>query len=304
MKKYLLLLLLVPLVKQAAAQELLAKLSVATNRVSTQEAKKKFQTLQGTLTDFLNNRKWSNDTYLPQEKIKCNFLLSIDQDMGNNVYKASLTVQAARPVYNTAYESPIINFQDNDISFRYVEFQPIEFNENRIQGTDPLAANLTAILAYYANVILGMDYDSFAPRGGDPFFQKAQNIVNNAPESGDITGWKTFDGLRNRYKLIENLTDNRFTLMHDAIYNYYRTGLDLFYENEEQGRGGILAALTFLNKLNADNPNSMVMQFFFQGKSAELVKIFSKANADAKQKARDLLVKLDISNANAYKELR
>jgi hypothetical protein len=304
MKKIFLLFLIFPFFMQASAQELLAKMTVVSNRVSTQEAKKKFQNLQGTLTDFLNNRKWSGDAYLPQEKIKCNFLISIDQDLGNNVYKASLTVQAARPVYNTTYESPIINFQDNDLSFRYADFQPIEFNENRIQGSDPLAANLTAILAYYVNIILGMDYDSFSPRGGDPFFQKARYIVNNAPESGDITGWKTFDGLRNRNKLIENLTDNRFTLMHDAIYSYYRSGLDLFYENEEQGRAGILASLNFINKLNTDNPNSMVMQFFFQGKSTELYRIFSRADNDSKQRARDLLVKLDITNANAYKELK
>ena len=288
----------------ASSQELLAKLTVATNRVTTQEAKKKFQTLQGNLTDFLNNRKWTNDTYLPQEKIKCNFLISIDQELGNNVYKASITVQAARPIYNTTYESPIVNYQDNDLTFRYAEFQPVEFNENRIQGTDPLAANLTALLAYYANIILGMDYDSFSPRGGDPYFKRAQNIVNNAPEGSDITGWKTFDGLRNRYKLIENLTDSRFTLMHDAIYNYYRSGLDLFYENEEQGRAGILAALTFINKLNADNPNSMVMQFFFQGKSGELLRIFSRADGEGKQRAKDLLVKLDVTNAGAYKELQ
>jgi hypothetical protein len=304
MKKYFFALFISTFCLYVSAQELQAKITVQANRVSTQEAKKVFQTLQTSLGTFLNSRKWSADPYQPQEKIKCNFLLSIDQDMGNNVYKASLTVQAARPVYNTTYESPIINFQDNDLVFRYAEFQPIEFNENRIQGSDPLAANLTAILAYYANIILGMDYDSFSPRGGDPYFQRAQNIVNNAPESGDITGWKTFDGIRNRFRLIENLTDSRFTLVHDAIYNYYRSGLDAFYENEEAGRNGILASLTSLNTVNGDNPNSMVMQFFFQGKSGELVKIFSRANADVKQQARDLLVKLDITNATAYKELK
>src|SRR5207302_6499611 len=138
----------------------------------------------------------TTDTYQPQERIKCNFLITIDEYSGDNTYKASLTVQAARPVYNTTYESPIINFQDPDFEFKYVEFQPVEFNENRVQGNDPLTGNITAILAYYCNIILGMDYDSFSPRGGDPYFQKAQYIVNNAPESGTITGWKAFDGLR------------------------------------------------------------------------------------------------------------
>lgn len=287
------------------AQELQAKLTIVANKVNTQVDKKVFQTLQTALTNFLNNRKWTNDTYQPQEKIKCNFFLNIDEYKGNNLYKSTLTVQAARPVYNTTYESPIINFQDQDVQFKYIEFQPIEFNENRIQGSDPLAANITAVLAYYVNIILGMDYDSFASHGGDPYFQKAQYIVNNAPESGsDIIGWKAFDGLRNRFKLVQGLTDSRFNLVHDAIYAYYRGGMDRFYDNEIEGRKAILNALNFLNTVNNENPNSMIIPFFFQGKSNELVKIFTKADNDLKTRARDFLVKLDLTNASAYKELK
>lgn len=288
----------------AGAQELQARLTISANRVGNQVDKKVFQTLQTALTNFVNNRRWTADNFAAAEKIKCNFLLSIDQAVGDNIYKASLTVQAARPIFNTQYESPLVNFQDNDIVFRYVEFQPIEFNENRVQGSDPLAANMTAVLAYYINLILGMDYDSFAPRGGDPYFKRAQNIVNNAPEGRDITGWKTFDGIRNRFRLIENLTDSRFNPIHDAIYSYYRTGLDQFYENEEEGRKGILTALTFLNTINQENPNSMVLQFFFQGKSNELVNIFNRATPDVKQRARNLLTTLDISNTAAYNNLK
>jgi hypothetical protein len=292
------------LLQFSSAQELQAKFSIVSNKVSTQVDKKIFQTLQASLTNFLNNRKWTNDNYQPQEKIKCNFLLTIDDYTGDNVFKATLTVQAARPVYNTSYESPIINFQDPSIAFKYVEFQPIEFNENRIQGSDPLAANLTAVLAFYVNIILGMDYDSFSPRGGDPYFQKAQFIVNNAPEGSDIVGWKAFEGLRNRFKLMQGFTDSRFNLVHDAIYAYYRNGFDKFYENETDGRNGILSALSNLNTINTENPGSMVLQFFFLGKSNELVKIFSKAEPEMRNRARDFLVKLDLTNASAYKELK
>jgi hypothetical protein len=286
------------------AQEIQARLTVMSNKISTNIDKKIFNTLQTALTNFLNNRKWSNDVFAPNEKIQCNFLLNIEQELGNNVYKGKLTVQAARPVYNTTYDSPIINFIDDDVVFRYQEFQPIEFNENRIQGNDPVAANLTAILAYYVNIILGLDYDSFSLRGGDPYFKKAWNIVNNAPESRDITGWRSFESLRNRYWLAENLNNNRFALIHDVLYSYYRSGLDIFFENEEEGRKGILNSLNFLNTINAENPNSMLMQFFFQGKSAELVKVFSKANGDTKARAKDILSRLDITNTSAYKELR
>ena len=290
--------------QKADAQELQAKFSVLANRVSNQVDKKVFQTLQTALTNFVNSRKWTGDAFQPQEKIRCSFLLNIDQELGGNVYKATLTVQSARPAYNTTYESPLINFQDNEVTFKYVEFQPIEFNENRVQGNDPVAANLPAVIAYYVNLILGMDYASFTLRGGDPYFQKAQNIVNNAPEGAQISGWKPFDGLRNRYKLIEGFVDNRFALVHDAVYAYYRSGLDVFSEKEKDARVGVLNALNYLNTVNQENPGSMVIQFFFQGKSNELVKIFSKAEPETKNQARTLLSRLDLTNANAYKELR
>lgn len=304
MKNIFFLISAVCLLQASSAQELQAKFSIVTSKVGSGVDKKIFQTLQTAITNFLNNRKWTNDNFQTQEKIKCSFLFTIDEYSGNNVFKGSLTVQSARPIYNTTYESPIINMQDPSVQFKYVEFQPLDYNENRIQGSDPLASNLTAIFAYYVNIILGMDYDSFSPRGGDPYFQKALYIVNNAPEGGDIVGWKTFEGLRNRHKLIQGFTDSRFNLVHDAIYSYYRGGFDKFYENETDGRNSVLKALNDLNTVNSDNPGSMVIQFFFQGKSNELVKLFSKAEADTKTRARDFLSKLDLTNASAYKELR
>jgi Domain of unknown function (DUF4835) len=303
-KKILICLAFIGFTLTVEGQEIQARLSVIVSKVSTQVDKKIFQTLQTALINFLNSRRWTNDVFQPAEKIQCNFLLTIDEDKGNNVFKGKLTVQAARPVYNTSYDSPIMNFLDDNVTFRYVEFQPIEFNENRVQGNDPLAANITAVLAFYVNIILGLDYDSFSLRGGDTYFQKAWSIVNNAPENSDIGGWKSYEGLRNRYWLAENFNNNRFALMHDALYSYYRSGMDIFYENEDAGRTGILNSLNFLNTINNENPNSMALQFFFQGKSNELVKVFSKATAEQKSRARDLLGKLDITNVNVYKELK
>ncbi|MBL7732664.1 MAG: DUF4835 family protein [Chitinophagaceae bacterium] len=304
LKKFLAAALLVLGSLVAQGQELQARFSVITSKVSTQVDKKVFKTMETALINFLNNRRWTSDAFQANEKIQCSFLLTIEQDLGNNVYKGKLTVQAARPVYNTTYDSPILNFLDDNMVFKYVEFQPVEFNENRVQGNDPLVANLTAVLAYYVNIILGLDYGSFSIRGGDNYFQKAWNIVNNAPENRDITGWKSFESLRNRYWLAENLNNSRFALIHDALYNYYRLGMDLFYENEEAGRSGLLNSLNFLNSVNNENPNSMIMQVFFQGKSNELVKVFTKATADQKARARDILTRLDISHASAYKELK
>jgi hypothetical protein len=198
--------------------------------------------------------------------------------------------------------SPVINYQDNDVTFKYINFQQLEFNDTRVSGTDPLVSNLTAVFAYWINIILGFDYDSFSLRGGNAFFQKAQNIVNNAPEGRNISGWKPFDGTRNRYWLTENLLNSKYTIIHDAIYDYYRLGMDKLYEQEATARGNILNVLNMLNTFNVQNSNTMILQFFMQAKTQELVQVFSKANPTDKAKALDLLKKLDISSASQYEE--
>ena len=284
------------------AQELRARVSVLSSRVANNVDKKAFQTLQTALDNFINTRKWTTDNFAPQEKIDCSFLLNLQSTGDANVYKASLTIQSARPVFNSSYVCPLINFQDNDIIFKYAEFQQLEFNDNRVSGTDALASNLTAVIAYYINIILGMDYDSFSQRGGDAYFQKAQNIVNNAPEGKDISGWKAFDGTRNRYWLVENLLNSKYTIIHDAIYDYYRLGMDKLYDEEANARIQMLNVLSLLNNLNTDNPNTMILQFFFQGKSQELINIFSKASPPDKARALEFLQKLDVPNAPKYKE--
>jgi hypothetical protein len=158
------------------------------------------------------------------------------------------------------------------------------------------------VFGYYAFVVLGFDYASFAPHGGDPFFQKAQNIVNNAPDGRNISGWKAFDGIRNRYWLVENMLNSRYSIMHDVYYNYYRLGMDKLYEDDNAARAELLNVLNLLNNFNSENPNTMINQFFFQGKSTELIKIFSKALPQDKVKAKELLSKLDLTNSSKYKD--
>ncbi|MEO6731618.1 MAG: DUF4835 family protein [Ferruginibacter sp.] len=286
----------------ADAQELNAKVTVNSSRVGNTVNKNVFQTLQTALNTFLNNRKWTKDVFSVNEKIDCNFFLNLQASTDANIYTASLTIQAARPVFNTTYLSPIINYQDEDISFKYIEFQQLEFNENRVGGTDALVANLTAVFAYYANIIIAFDHASFAPRGGDIYFLKAQNIVNNAPEARGISGWKAFDGKRNRYWLVENMMNSRYAIVNDIYYAYYRQGMDKMYENETTARVEMLNVLNLLSNFNSDNPNTMINQFFFQGKANELIKIFSKSLPQDKLRASELLQKMDITNATRYKD--
>lgn len=302
MRKLKFLILLFIINSEVSAQELNARVSVVANRVGNNVNRNTFNTLQTALNNFMNNRKWSQDAFDPNEKIDCNFLLNLEPTQEQNVYSAQLTIQAARPVFNSSYQSPLINFKDESIVFKYVEFQQLEFNDNRVSGSDPLVSNLTAVFAYYANLVLAFDYSSFSLKGGVPYFQKAQNIVNNAPDGRGITGWKPFDDVRNRYWLVENMINSRYNVMHDIYYNYYRLGMDKLYEDEKAARAELLNVLTLLESFNSDNPNTMINQFFFQGKSAEWINIFKKAMPQDKVRARELLAKLDLTNATKYKD--
>ena len=302
MRKFSFLIILLFAVTISEAQELKATITVVSSQVGNSVNPSVFRTLQTALNNFINNKKWTNDNFLPNEKVECNFLLNLEATADVNVYSANLTIQAARPIYNSTYRSPIINFRDESVLFKYVEFQQLEFNENRVSGSDAQVSNLTAVLAYYVNRILAFDYDSFSLHGGDSYFQKAQNIVNNAPDGRAISGWKAFDGARNRYWLVENMLNSRYTIMHDVYYNYYRLGMDKLYEDENQARAEVLNVLNLLNSFNTDNPNKMINQFFFQGKSTELIKLFSKAPQQDKARASELLQKMDVTNANKYKD--
>jgi hypothetical protein len=285
----------------AAAQELNARVTVNSSQVGTAVNKNTFQSLQNALTTFLNTRKWTTDKFLVNEKIDCNFLLILQPTKEDNVYSASLTIQAARPIFNTTYFSPIINYQDEDITFKYIQFQQLEFNENRVAGVDALTSNLTAVFAYYAYMIIAFDYDSFSQRGGVPYFQKAQNIVNNAPQGRSILGWTAFDSRRNRYWLVENMQNTGYAIMHDIYYGYYRKAADKMYEDENTARAEMLNVLNMLNNFNTNNQNTMILAFFFQGKANELIKVFSKASPQDKARASEILQKIDITNSDRYK---
>ncbi len=285
-----------------SAQELNARVSVVSSRVGTYVSPSTFTTLQTALNNFLNNRKWTTDNFGVNEKIDCNFSLNLEPTDEQNIYKATLMIQAARPIYNTSFLSPLVNYRDENIIFKYVEFQKLDFNENRVSGTEPLQSNLTAIFAYYAYMILGFDYDSYSLKGGIPYFQKAQNIVNNAPDGRGISGWKPFDNIRNRYWLVENMLNSRYNVFHDIYYGYYRMGLDQFYDDEKAARAQLLTVLDLLNTFNQENPNTMINQFFFQGKASEWINIFKKAMPQDKVKAAELLSKLDLTNSSKYKD--
>jgi hypothetical protein len=287
---------------QADAQELAATVNVQTNKIENQIDAKIFTQFQKQLKDFINQRKWTSDVFALEEKIDCSFYITIESIVSPGVYEAKLSVVANRPVYNANYTTPLLNMQDANFTFKYQLAQPMEFNENRVQGADPLEANLTAVIAYYINIIIGLDYDSFAPKAGMPYFNKALNIVYNAPEGSGISGWKSYDGQRNRYIFVDNLTKSGFDKLHEVIYAYNREGLDQMSEKPEIARAAILNALMAMQEINEANVNSMVVPILMQGKFTEIVGIFENADKSMKKQLLNTLTNIDIANINRYKE--
>ena len=291
---------MVLVLSSAKSQEIQARLTVMTNKISTAIDKKIFMTLQTALTNFLNQRKWSTDVFAPNEKIQCNFLLSVEQELGNNVYKGRLTVQAARPVYNTTYDSPIINFIDDDVVFRYQEFQPIE------DGTEFYKDNLSAVFSFYAHFILGLDAESFALGAGDEHFQLAQNILNQIPPHvGDQDkGWTSLNKKTTRYWMVENMLSARYKTFKEAWYNYHRKSLDVMHSNLEQALTTMVDALRMVDKTHAAYPNTVGVIMFVSAKSDEIVEIFKTADRAKKTAVYEIMRKLDPSGAGKYNAIR
>ena len=295
MKKFILIVPLLLTLNSGFCQELNCTVKVITAQLQTADPQV-FQTLQKSIYEFMNNRKWTNDNFAANERIECSLLINVTQELASDKFGAQLTIQSNRPVFDASYNSTLFKWVDKDFEFLYTQYQPLEYTDNSF------TTNLTSVLAYYAYLIIGFDYDTFSPNGGNTYFQKAQNIVNSA-QSVSQQGWKSYEGIRNRYWLINNLLNSKLDNMHTVLYKYHREGLDKMYENPDLARKPIVECLNLLTAMNDDNPNSMVLQVFMQAKQEEFVNIFSKATPNEKTNAVQLLSKLDASNASKYQAI-
>ncbi len=296
MKKYILILgLAAATALPARGQEFRCNISVSADRIQAAN-RNLFYTMQSQMYEFLNNRRWTEHTFSMEERIECNIFIRLDEQISADEFKGSIQVQLKRPVFNATYESTVLNIKDNDFQCRYVEYQPLEFNETSNRD------NLTNILAFYAYVILGFDYDSFAPGGGTPYFQKAQAIVNNSQNARE-KGWKAFESERNRYWLIENIMNRSYSGMRDCMYTYHRMGLDIMADKPEEGRASIAEALRSVQQVFRRRPSTYILQIFFDAKSDELVNIFSKSYPDERNRVLAILNEVDPSNGAKYKKI-
>ncbi len=295
MKKIFGIFLFLALFSTVYSQEFNVVVQVTSPQVEGTE-KKVFETLQQEMNDFVNNRKWTNFNYKPEERIEGTILITVSQRVSSDQFVARINVALRRPVFNASYNSPLLNYIDKDFEFTYVEYQPLEYNDNTF------SSSLTSTIAYYLYIYLGLDGDTFARMGGAPYYEKAQNVVNLAQNARE-KGWKGFESQKNRYWMIENLTNPTYSSVREAIYKYHRLGLDVMSEDVERGRASINESLELLRKANRERPGLFIIQLFLEAKRDELINIYSGASPMDKTLAVNILKEIDPASAARYQRI-
>lgn len=277
------------------AQDFICQLSVNSSKISGSN-RERYNKLQQDLYTFINDRKWSQYTLKANERIECAIMITLDAISGD-VITATMTLQLQRPIYGSSYKSTLLNFQDKDIKFTYVDGDPLEYVENASIN------QLTSLIAFYLNLFLAVDFDSFSLNGGSPYYSKCQAIVSlnqNATEPG----WKVFEtGQKNRYWLMENLTNGAYAKIHTFLYNYHRLGLDVMAESPDIGRASILESLKLLQDVNKQKSNLYIVQLMVLAKSQEIINIFKEGTPNEKSVVVGIMRQLDPANQSKYAEI-
>ena len=283
----------------AQAQELNAIVNVNTPQLNKTDPKI-FQGLERDLQDFLNNQTFTDEYYEDFEKIKCNFQLTIRDEIGDETFTADLAIQASRPIYGSEHETVILSYVDSDVKFNYASGTAVQY------AAEGYINNLSSVFSYWAIMIIGLDYDSFAPKGGDVYFKKAEGIASAVPTSvaEDVRGWQPADGDRNRFWLVENLLNPKVEDYRLAMYRYHLQGLDVMHKNVFSGQQSISEALSIVKATRDAYPNNMIVQLFAVAKSAEIVEVMAKANRPMQKSTFALMSSIDPSNRAAYIQLR
>ena len=277
------------------AQELRCEVIINSDLVS-QTNQQIFSTLQQSIQEFMNSQVWTSQNWNSEEKINCSLILNLT-DYSDDKFKGTLQVQSQRTIYDTNYNSPILNFQDLDISFNYQEFQPLFYNSNVYES------NLISILSFYAYVIIGLDADTFKLKGGELFFSFAQKISNLAQQSNS-SGWLSSGNRKNRYWLVDSILSNAFLDFRTTYYKYHRNGLDLMTKDQIKAKTNLATSLIHLSDLNNRRPNSFLIQMFFDAKSQEIVNIFSKGPQIEIISTRNILKNIAPFFNNKWKEIK
>jgi len=296
MKRNLVLVLILFFVQIGVSQELQATVSVNYQQVNNGNPQL-FKNLEKQVKEFLNYTKWTDREVPDVEKIECNFFINISK-YGSNDFEATLQVQSSRPIYNSTFATPILNINDKNFSFRFIEFETMVYDQNSFNS------NLVSVLAFYSNLIIGLDQDSFAPNGGTKYLQVASNIVNVAQTSG-YKGWSLSEGNNNnRNFLISDLLSNTFSPFRSTMYEYHRLGLDLMQEDLVKGKEGVAKSIQTLSEIQKVRPNSLIMRTFFDAKADEVVSIFSDGPRIDVTKIVETLNRISPLNSQKWNKIR
>jgi len=279
------------------AQELKASVVVNSDRIQSTN-KNVFSAMQRSMNQFINGNKWSNVTLANNERIECTFSLTIMEQPTETSFKAELFIQARRPVYNSSYITPLLNYRDTRVDFEYIENTPFEINQMSIDN------NLVAIIAFYSNLIIAMDFDSFSPLGGSIFYRQAQSIATQAQSNSSWTGWSAFDDRRSRTSIINAYTDESIKPFREMWYTYHRRSLDEMAANPDRGRTTLLNAVPVLKTIRDIRNSEILLQMFSDSKLDEIVSVASKANAEEKKSLFDLLQSVFPASSNQLEPLR
>jgi hypothetical protein len=277
------------------AQEFNVQVSVNSQIQGTD--KKIFETMQGVIKDFINTRKWTNFNYQTVEKIEGSISITIKERPSQEDFKADVSIQLRRPVYNSSYTTTMLNTQELDYYFKYQEGSPLEFEQNTYYD------NLTSTIAFYLYYFLGIDADSFSPNGGTPYFQICQNIVTAAQKSAQ-KGWKSYENQKNKYWISENYNNATYRKMHDVWYNYHLMGLDrMTGDSQSEARNSILSAIESLQAVNREKTQLICVQQFLDAKADEIIQIFKGAQENEKTKVVSILKEINPANSNKYDQI-
>jgi len=278
------------------SQELRCNVQIISNQIQGTN-KQIFKTLQQDIYEFMNNRIWTNQEFQNNERIECKILINMQNRTGDE-FSGNMTVSSRRPVYNSSYNTTMFQFKDNDIQFRYLENEPLEFDINQFKS------NLTSILAYYAYTLIGIDFDSFSPMGGTPYFQMAQQVVSNA-QNARGSGWKAYESRRNRYWLVENILNSEYGPVREFIYQYHRQGLDKMHDDVAQARSAIFQSLELLREVHREQPDPYLfyMNLMIEAKSSEFINVFSESPQGQASRAYEILAEIDPSQSEKYKQI-
>jgi len=278
-----------------SAQDLNCDVIINADQIQTSD-RRVFQDMEVAIENFMNNRDWTPDEFKVEERINCSLSINLISMPSIGSFTATVQIRSSRPIYNTSYESIVFNFADRDWNFDYVESMPLEFNENSY------TSNLTSMLAFYAYIILGLDYDSFGDLAGEPFFRIGQVIVNNAAQSG-FPGWSGLESTRNRFSLIEDLTNQQLQNLRKGLYSYHRQGLDIYEDKPEDAQKNIIKVLEDIKVIKSRYPGSIFVISFFDAKSDELVNVFSQGSMQERRKAFNLLTELNPNKSDLYSKI-